>query len=262
MHQQQIQTAAEALRARRLNDQLTARLAEPLRPDSCDDALAIQQALTGLMAATDPVAGWKCALPISEGPIVAPIFASTVCSGAECPILPDQGRCKVEPEIAFCFGQDLPVRDAPYSEAEVEAALSGANLALELIRNRYLPEEEASFAEHLADCLFNQGLYNGPEVALDKAFAAAEIELTLTVDGDSDTARTLAGRHPNGLPQTPLLWLVNFLNDQGIGIKAGQQAITSSYAGVIEVEAGKPFTLQFGELGSIETRLALIDVAQ
>ncbi len=258
MQQQQILAAASALKARRRANLLTARLDQPLRPQTAEEALALQQALTTLMAPSDPVGGWKCALPISEGPVVAPIFSSRIHQGICCPILPDEGRYKIEPEIAFCFGQDLPVRDEPYSETEVQDALAGAYLALELIRNRYLPSEDASFLEHLADCLFNQGLYIGPQIALEKAFAATEIELTLSEAGAEP--QTFAGTHPNGLPQTPLFWLVNFLNEQGIGIKAGQQVITSSYAGVIEVAAGQPFKLQFGELGAIETRLEPIEV--
>jgi len=253
MNQDQIESAAKALVARRQNGELTGRLSPQQRPDSAASAFALQQAVVAKMS--DSVAGWKCALPISDGPVVAPIFAGTLYQGERCPIIEDNGSCKIEPEIAFRFGKDLPPRQQPYSEAEVRDALAGASLALELIINRYLPDEEASFLEHLADCLFNQGLYIGPSIELDDAFAASEMELNLS--GPGIEPQTFAGKHPNGLPQTPLYWLVNFLSEQGVGIKAGQQVITSSYAGVIEVEPGQPFKLQIGDLGSIETTLEL-----
>ncbi|WP_432470338.1 hypothetical protein [Amphritea sp. HPY] len=256
-----IHGAADALVKRRLNNKLTARLEPCLRPDNADQALAIQQALISQMkdSTGHEVGGWKCALPFSENdldemPVAAPIFANTIYDRSPCPVRLDEGVCKIEPEIAFRFHKDLPSRSEPYIEQEVIAALSGAHLALELIQNRYLASEEASYLEHLGDCLFNQGLFIGPEITLDQAFSASEIEFTLTAPSDLSTSTTLAGKHPNKYPQLPLFWLVNFLSAQGIDIKAGQLVITSSYAGVIEVPPDQEFSLQYGELGSILLR--------
>jgi len=266
MHQEQVQQAADALLQRRLNNKQTGRLDHSLRPDTSQNALAIQQALISQMqdSTGHGVGGWKCALPINDNeltnlPVAAPIFASTIYDRSPCPIRLDEGVCKIEPEIAFRFQKDLTSRREPYTEQEVVAALSGANLALELIQNRYLVSEEASYLEHLADSLFNQGLYIGPEITLDQAFSASEIELTLTISSDPSTSdspahKKLFGKHPNKQPQLPLFWLVNFLSQRGVDIKAGQLVITSSYAGVIEVQPDRAFSLQYGALGSISLR--------
>lgn len=256
MQQADIHAAAQALLTRRLNNHITGQLNPQYRPNSVSDALAIQQGLIELMVQQgNPVGGWKCALPIAidgltDAPVVAPIFSRSIHTDSPCPIIADEGWCKIEPEIAFCFAQDLPHRPTPYTEQEIVAALSGTHLALEFILSRYLQPDSVSFIEHLADCLFNQGLFIGPEISLEQAFQASTIELTLT------TASTLevqhfAGKHPCAEPLLPLFWLVNFLRQQGIDIKAGQQVITSSYAGVIEIAPGDYFTLSYEDLGEI-----------
>ncbi|GGK72125.1 hydratase [Amphritea balenae] len=259
MQREQVKLAAELLIQRRLSNQLTARLDKVLRPETVEQALAIQQQLINQMP--DTVGGWKTALPISDSgmndlPVVAPIFSNTVYDRSPCPIHLDEGVCKIEPEIAFRFQHDLPARNKAYSDQEITEALSGAHLSLELIQNRYLQSEEAGFLEHLADCLFNQGLYIGPEISLDQAFSASHIDLTLTrfpdaSDTNSPAIEVLAGIHPNQYPQLPLFWLVIFLSQRGIDIKAGQYVITSSYAGVIEVSADQEFSLEYGDLGSV-----------
>ena len=63
------------------------------------------------------------------------------------------------------------------------------------------------------------------------------------------------GKHPHQFPQRPLFWLVNFLSQRGIDMKAGQVVITGSYAGVMEVQPNIKFSLQYGELGRITTIL-------
>jgi len=262
MQQTDIQAAAQVLFNRRLKQQVTGPLAPELRPASVDDALAIQQQLTLLMEqAGDRVAGWKCALPIEiDGlknvPVVAPIFRNSTYTDSPCPIQLDQGVCKIEPEIAFRFGHDLPHRHEPFSEEEIMAALSGAHLALELILSRYLNPDSVSYCEHLADCLFNQGLFLGPEIPLEQAFSASEIGFVLTGSAGISDAR-IDGKHPAVYPQLPLFWMVNYLSQKGIDIKAGQVVITSSYAGVIEVAPEINFTLQYEKLGEIGLRFEI-----
>lgn len=262
MQSTDIQAAAQALINRRQNKQVTGPLAPELRPATVEDALAIQQQLIVKMAqAGDSVAGWKCALPIEvdglkDVPVIAPIFRNSVCTDSPCPIQLDQGVCKIEPEIAFRFARDLPHRPEPYSEQEIVAALSGAHLALELILSRYLDPDSVSYLEHLADCLFNQGLFVGPEITVEQAFSASEISFVLTGSPALSESR-LDGKHPSVYPQLPLFWLVNFLSQKGIDIKAGQLVITSSYAGVIELAPEVTFRLQYEKYGEIGLRFEI-----
>jgi 2-keto-4-pentenoate hydratase len=257
-------SSASFLAKRRIEKQTGSRLPEALRPQNAEQAWQIQQAQTGLLISQgDSVAAWKCSLPQPDKHgdklIVAPIFGSTVFQQSPCPLILQAGNCPIEPEIAFTLKHDLPPRADAYSEAEVLAAVGETRLALEILQNRCADADaplqskpEVSFFEHLADNLFNQGLFLGPQIPLDKALEAAEIDFTLT----QQTSRLeRAGKHPNGLPQQPLFWLANFLSQQGIGLKAGQHIITGSYAGFFDVLPNTPFQLQFGELGVLEAEL-------
>jgi 2-keto-4-pentenoate hydratase len=259
MKQADIQAAAKALVSRRLDNRRTGPLAPQCRPETVDDALAVQQAVIGL---TDGgVGGWKCALPIEiDGlknvPVIAPIFAETLHQSSPCSMNREEGVYKIEPEIAFQFEKDLPSRKEPYTDREIIAALSGARLSLELIQSRYLDPDSISYLEHLSDCLFNQGLYLGPEITLEQALGASEIEFSLKIGSASEPVK-ISGKHPNIYPQIPLFWLVNFLRQQGETVEAGQWVITSSYAGVIEIPFDQPFTLAYEKLGEISLQFEL-----
>ena len=43
---------------------------------------------------------------------MAPIYAPTIFASSPCPILPIAGKARIEPEIAFFMGRDLPPRAA------------------------------------------------------------------------------------------------------------------------------------------------------
>ncbi|WP_428034803.1 hypothetical protein [Amphritea sp.] len=263
MQQTDIRAAAQALLTRRLNQQISGPLPPEQHPATAEEALAIQQSLIAQMElAGQGVGGWKCALPIAiDGlenvPVIAPIFSRTICTDSPCPIQLDQGVCKIEPEIAFRFGCDLPHRREPYSEGEILDALSGAHLALELILSRYAEPDSVSYLDHLADCLFNQGLFVGPSITVEQACAASDIRFVLTDPSLQGGCRQIEGKHPSGYPQKPLFWMVNFLSQRGIDIKAGQLVITSSYAGVIEVDPEADFTLEYEKYGEISLRFEL-----
>lgn len=259
MQQTDIQAAAKVLVSRRMNNRLTGSLEPEYRPETVEDALAIQQAVVELT--DDSVSGWKCALPIAiDGlknvPVIAPIFTESVYRNSSCSMNTDEGVYKIEPEIAFQFGQTLPSRQQPYTDQEIIAALSGARLSLELIQSRYLDPDSISYLDHLSDCLFNQGLYLGPEITLEQALTASEIEFSLKIGETSESVK-MSGKHPNIYPQIPLFWLVNFLRERGETIEAGQWVITSSYAGVIEIPPDKIFTLLYEQLGEISLQLRL-----
>jgi len=241
-----VSAAAQILASRRLKGEQGPLLPDACRPADLDTALAIQEAVTARLGAR--IAGWKCGLPAPDRLVVAPIYTDTVCSSSPCSVWTRAGRARVEPELAFVFGCALPARQAPYTPAEVDAAIVRTHLALELIDSRYSDAADADFADMLADNLVNQGLYLGPEVDAGQARAASEIALQLD---SASLSQRYAGRHPNTHPRAPLYWLVEFLRDRGLGIAAGQVVITGSYAGVIDLPVGEEVAIRFGELGTL-----------
>lgn len=224
---------------------------EHLRPQTIEDALAIQQEVTKRWCDSqdDLVGGWKCLEPSSSATVIAPIYARTINSVAPVPIFAENGVARIEPELAFFVGEDLPARDEPYTEQEIDAVFTRAHMALELLHCRFLTPEACSFPEKLADGLVNQGLFIGPQVPLAQAKAAATIAISVTVNG---ITTAYAGTHPNGDPVKPLYWLVEFLRGRGLGLEKGQAIITGSFAGVIEVPFGKDVKVVYDGLGEMQ----------
>lgn len=249
MQHSHIISAAKFLISRRKDSNINSRLNTELRPSTTDEAIAIQTQLIANMG--DTVGGWKCVLPADDKINIGAIFSKTIHRSSPCPIKLDSDICRIEPEIAFCFKHDLPARDAEYSEDEVIDALDSAHLVLEFIHNRYSGTEEVSYLENLADCLFNQGMFVGPEITLDSAISSPHIDFVLSQEAQT----TFSGTHPNKGPLLPVLWLVNYLRQQGMGIAAGQIVTTGSYAGVLEVKPNLEFTIEYAGIGAMSLTL-------
>jgi 2-keto-4-pentenoate hydratase len=233
--------AAKELIARRNNNQKGKQLAEQIRPTNFDDALAIQSAT--LAASGLEIAGWKCLVPLDPAQvIVGPVLAGTVQQGETCLVQPTQpGETLIEPEIAFVLGKDLPAREQAYSEQEIDDAIGACHMALELLQRRYLPNDDLTFFDRLADCLLNQGIFIGPEITKEQAYQASEIKIIITTDLATEHAQSTHydGKHPNLSAHKPVYWLINFMRERGVSFKKGQAIITGSYAGAIEVPINK-----------------------
>lgn len=226
------------------------------RPQSSAEAFALQQQFA---AAYDEVIGWKCGVPgrTDDGQlkwVVAPLYRRELQQGAQCALWPSSaGVARVEPEYAYPLLADVPAlctadtqaqHDADrleLSTAAIDALLGTPALAFELIQSRFAADAGAQFFDQLADGLFNQGLWLGPALLHDEC---AAFPLTVTVA--EQAPQQLAARHPNEAPRQPIYWLVNFLRQQGVSLRAGQHLITGSFAGVIELPFDQPVTWQFG----------------
>lgn len=248
------QQAAGILVKRRLNGYQGERLPETCRPLDLEAAMVIQEAVSKLWCerTDDSIGAWKCSLPSPEKWVVAPIYTRTIDSIPPVALWPKGNVARVEPELAFFLGVDLPARTQPYSPGEIDNAISRTHMALELIHSRYETPANCAFPESLADALVNQGLFIGPLVDSEAAQNASEF--TITVNGGEMEAREYTGKHANGHPRAPLYWLVEFLRVRGVGLLAGQAIITGSYAGVIEVPLNTDITFQYAGLGTMQAR--------
>ena len=248
-----IDAAAHFLVAARQSRRPGERIPEASRPNDLDAALAIQKRVTELLGM--PIGGWKCSVPTTPRPVsMAPIYAPTVFSTSPCPILPIGGLARIEPEIAFVIARDLPRRATPYGEAEVRAAIRTPHLVLELIGPRYADPTTATFPELLADAVANHGLFIGPAVpnALDHGLDTFPI----AIDAGGKSLHAVQGKHPDGHPLKPLVWLANYLAENGNGLAAGQLVTTGSYCGVVDVPLGTPLSVRFGGLGTVSVEFS------
>ena len=247
------QIAAKQLLNNRIREPKECRLAAEHRPQNSEQALNIQAQIITLR--NDKVGAWKCSLPLNkEQLIVAPIFADTVQSGDQCCLFSEQGKVRIEPEIAFILATDLPARNSAYSETEIDDAVKSCHMALELMQDRFIGQKDVSFYEKLADCLVNQGLFIGPEIDKAQAYLSSQFTINFTQELNSQGAskQRFFGKHPNQLPQKPLHWLINYMTQRGVSFSAGQAIITGSYAGVVEVEFNAATEIEYEGLGKYQ----------
>jgi 2-keto-4-pentenoate hydratase len=242
------ESAAQFLAAARNAGRAGSRMPEADRPTDLESALAIQRRVVELMG--QQIGGWKCSVPSAEKPILAaPLFASSIVRASPCTVVATGATVKIEPEVAFILGRDLPQRALPYSDAEIRDAIAETRLVLELIGCRYADPASATWPELMADSVQNQGLFVGP---LIRGGLVDELKtMRVVVSGPTGILLTHDGRHGDGHPLRPLYWLANFLAGRNEGLRAGQIVTTGSYAGAIGVPLDQALTVQFGSLGMI-----------
>lgn len=234
--------AAEELLSRRKAGTKAPRLDEAMRPESIDDALAVQAE----MAKIQTVGGWKCLLPPAEGKIIAaPIFNVQKDSDVV-ELFEDKEVARVEPEICFVLAEDLPVKEGGYSEEEIINAIGSAHMALELMQSRFADDAEQSFFESLADCMINQGVYVGPEIDKNTAIGVSSVQIKVT---QGDEVRELDGKHPNDRAIDGLIWLVNYMGERGVGLSAGAAIITGSFKGIVPMAFDIETTIAYEGIG-------------
>jgi 2-keto-4-pentenoate hydratase len=234
--------AAQELLNRRKAGTKAPRLDKSIRPESIDDALAIQ----GEMANIEAVNGWKCLLPPAEGKIIAAPIFNVQKDSAVVELFEDQDVARVEPEIGFILAKDLPAKAGDYSEAEIIDAIGSAHMALELIQSRYADDADQSFFESLADCMVNQGVYIGAQIDKATAIEVSGVQIKVT---QGDDVRVLDGKHPNPRAIDGLVWLVNYMGKRGVGLKAGAAIITGSFKGIVNMAFDIETTIAYEGLG-------------
>jgi len=248
-----ISQAASILTERRTKGIAGDRLPIDARPKNIEEALAIQAAVTENWCTQmdDSIGGWKCLQPPQDKIVVAPIYTRNMNSVSPVSLWPKGNLARIEPEIGFVFGQDLPARDQPYSAAEVDAAIVRTHMALELMACRYADTSDCEFPEMLADCLINQGMFVGPQIDGDIAKNSGEMLIKVTAKGET---KDYQGKHPNLAPRAGLYWLAEFLRQNGQGIQAGQVVITGSFAGIIEVPLNTDVKIHYENLGEMTVK--------
>ena len=246
MERAAIRRAAALLVEARRTGVLLPGLPPSCRPESVDDALAIQDATVAALGAT--VAGWKVGSRQDGRVVRGALLRSRVFrSGAELrasevPLL------GVEAEIAFRFERDLPPRAVPYDYAEVADAV-GAFPAIEVVDSRYRDYRNAPLIERIADCVSNGAFVCGSPQPRWRDFDLARLDARLEIDGRAVDRRV--GGHPAGDPLLPAVDLVNDLRLES-GVHAGQVMTTGTCTGLNFAAPGQKVRAVFEGFGSAE----------
>lgn len=260
-----LDTAARTLWAHWQAGTKLAALPAALQPGGRRAGYAVQACLPAVGGRQ--VVGWKIAATSAagqahiavSGPIAGRLLSGQVDGDGATQSLAGNGMRVVEPEFAFRFGRPLAPRTAPYTVAEVLAAVATLHPALEMPDSRFADFVRAGEAQLIADDACAHRLVLGA--------AATDLWRELDLREHRVQARVFAsdacrleregiGRNVLGDPREALAWLVNELSGLGIGLQAGQFVSTGTCATPLEVLPGDRVEVDYGALGRVSLRIA------
>ena len=222
-------------------------LPEAMAPKTETQAYLIQREV---MSALGEIGGWKVGSPAPGQPCTcAPLPAGGIrespaqVSPEDCPM---RG---VEAEIAVRLGASLPPQDAPYTEAEVLAAVGSAHPAIEVLQSRFADPDAVDKLSNLADSMSHGGLVVGPPFAGWPGLDLGGERVRLLVDGAE--VKSAVG-NPAGDMLRLLTWLANEGARWAGGLRAGQVVTTGSWTGKDLVPLGAKVRIAFDHAGEAE----------
>lgn len=234
-----------------------------LRPSTRSEGYLIQAAGgTG-----ERIVGWKIAATSADGqrhigvdaPLAGRMHAADLVPAAE-PVSLARNRFRLaELEFAFVLARDFPPRPEPYLAEEVLAGTGDLLLSLEFPSTRYDNPAAVGAAQLIADnaCVHQQCLAPAAHQQW-RAADLAGLAVTATArhaDDEPDIVQHGVGGNALGDPRTALVWLVNELSEQGIGLRAGQFVTTGTCVDPLPVRAGDIVTGDWGEFGTFTVRI-------
>jgi 2-keto-4-pentenoate hydratase len=258
MKETAIREAAEQLVAARRDMRLLPGLPERCRPQTSDDAYAIQEGFLRFWGGG--VAGWKIGGTSAEArrmlavdePFYGPVFSPLIMRSPAEPAAAKFSLRAIECEFAFRLGDDLPARGRPYGKEEVVGAVQALIPAIELIDTRYDSLTDHGGMALIADCGANGGLVLGEELTDWQRIDLPEHPVTLDVDGERKAEG--AGSMVLGSPLEALFWLVTQRVARGAGLRAGEVVTTGTCTGLTLLVPGETAVADFGELGDVQVR--------
>jgi 2-keto-4-pentenoate hydratase len=268
-----VNTAADLLWDCWQNGRRLQSLPEELRPQTREEAYAVQATLESRSAA--PLFGWKIAATSTAGqkhinvtgPLAGRLLREKAFSSRSELVFGANHMKVAEAEFAFRMGRDALPRPHPYSVDEVLDAVTTLHPAIEVPDSRFDDFTIVGAPQLIADNACAHLFVLGPP-APDawREIDLIEHRVTGTV-GRSFTARPGSGQASHDLtregkganvlgdPRVALAWLVNELSGLGIALKAGQVVTTGTCLVPLPIESGVDVTADFGVLGRVAARI-------
>ena len=221
-----------------------ATLPEGLKPKDMAAALAVQHKV----AASFAIGGWKVGAP-GGTKVCGALPAATVqpsparLSAAQHPLR------MVESEVAFRMKADLPPRAAPYSKAEVSAAIDTMHPAIEVCESRFVEPREFDMLTNVADTQSHGGFVYGLGTKDWQKIDLSKQTCQQFVNAALDAERT---GYPFGDILDLMTWLANEGSTWAGGLKAGQFVTCGSWSGANRVPAGATVRASFPGLGEVQ----------
>jgi 2-keto-4-pentenoate hydratase len=148
-----------------------------------------------------------------------------------------------ESEFFVTLGKDLPVRETPWTTAEVLDAVGTVHAGVEVAECRFPKAALPPLPAILADGSASGHYVFGDEITGWRD-GLADIAVVLEIDGTP--RRHGSGRDVMGDPLTPLPWLAETLRRRGRGLSAGETISTGSTTGMLPVRPGQRIVVRYG----------------
>ncbi|HEU4976295.1 MAG TPA: fumarylacetoacetate hydrolase family protein [Baekduia sp.] len=206
-----------------------------------------------------PPAGWKIGaaseeVRISEGlpaPCPGRVYADGVFSSpATLPASLFINYRNVECELAFRLGDAIQLRDRPYSAEEIAGRIQCLTPTLEI--GDMVFEDWYGASAYFGSCLDNGGgaaVVHGEDIVDWQDLDLPNARLALFLN-DSFVKEGF-GRQAMGHPLTALTWLVNWLQERGRGLAAGELVSTGTCTGHCFVAEGDEVALRVDGIGLV-----------
>ena len=224
---------------------------------TADDAYAIQLVnVNRLLAQGARISGKKIGLTSPgmqkllgvDEPDYGHLFSFMDCT---CEVRADELiQPKIEAEIAFILGEDMPKRDVTAND--VLLATESVCTAFEIVDSRV-----ANWKIKLADTI-SDNASSGRYVLGSKRVSPIGIELpnvTMTTEKEgSGIVSEGVGSAVMGDPAVSVAWLINCLRRYGVSLKKGEVVLSGAFAAALPAAKGDSFTANFSSLGSVTAR--------
>jgi len=231
------QDAAALLLQARASGTLLAGLPEALAPRTAAAAYAVQQSL---MTELGEIGGWKVGAPgPTAEPNCAPMPAGGIHRSPAVLAAAEFAAPFTEPEIAFLLRADLPARAAPYTAAEVEAAIASCHPAIEVVQSRFANPDAAGALANLADLIRHGAFVYGDAIEDWQSIDFPSLAIVQTIEGGP--TRNGVG-NPAGDMMRLMLWLANEGAVWAGGLRAGQIVTCGSWTGMTPAGRGEVVT--------------------
>jgi 2-keto-4-pentenoate hydratase len=183
--------------------------------------------------------GYKLSLR-PDGILRAPLL-----SVSDAARFPFQPGLKLEVELAFRLGADLPKRETPYTRDEVADAVSTVSIGIELVRSRYQGGAQGRVPLLVADLMSTAGYLVGPRLS-DTILRNGAFGEHLQVKLGDVMAFNAASAHPDGDPLQGLLSFANSGDREDSVLLAGLTMTTGSLCGGLSVPGPCAVTVDVG----------------
>ncbi len=159
---------------------------------------------------------------------------------------------RVEAEVAFVLGDDLPARDV--TTTEVLHATEFVVAAIEVVDSRIADWDISIFdtvADNASSGVFVTGAAPRSLLAIDDLRSS---EMTLTAGGAVLSSGT--GAACLGHPVNAVVWLANVVAARGDPLRAGEIVLSGSLGPLVPAQAGETYEAHISGLGSVRAVFA------